>query len=585
MSSSWRFFFAALFLAARAFAQTQPGNTPSNSKPEDRCIVQGRAINSITGEPLKKVIVRLSAAGVRSNAVKSPTYSARSEADGSFSIANVEPGTYYLHGSRTGYLDTVYGARRRSDTGATLTLRAGQQLTNITLALIPQAIIGGKVVDEDGDPVANANVMLIGQSWQRGKLVYAPQNGSRTNDLGEFRISNVRPGKYYVFVEGFGNKQGPDVSAQPGKPDIRPVKTFYPAAARLEDATPVDVKAAQELPSIDIRQLTAATYHIRGKIVGNLPENGTERLDVNASPRDEQDTTFGGGAIVGKDRSFDIAGLAPGPYTLKLFLFGGQVESVGHEDVDVGQADVNDVQLPISPPLSLRGQVFLEGNPATGTSANDVSKVHFWLYSANNTMMFKGAIECKPKEDGTFTADNLDGPRYYVSPDPPSGTYLKSLRFGNQELLGKELDFSQGAGPLTVVFSYNGAQLSGTIQQPESNSTPTDASGTAQPSPAATAVVAVIPDVLNEDGTGMHFEDANSDGSFTAKQLPPGRYHAYAFAEVDREQLQNPDLRKQLESLGAEVELKENEKKQLQLPLISAQDMQQIYAGLGIEVP
>ena len=199
--------------------------------------------------------------------------------------------------------------------------------------------------------------------------------------------------------------------------------------------------------------------------------------------------------------------------------------------------------------------------------------------------MFYGNIECKPKEDGTFNAENLAGPRYYLSPDSPSGTYLKSVRFGNQELLGKELDFSQGAGPLTVVFSFNAAQVSGSIQQPESNSTPADVSGTAQPTPAATAVVAMIPDVLNEDGTGMHFEDPNSDGSFTAKQLPPGRYHAYAFAEVDREQLQNPDLRKQLESLGVEVELKENEKKQLQLPLISAQDMQQIYARLGIEVP
>ncbi len=47
--------------------------------------------------------------------------------------------------------------------------------------------------------------------------------------------------------------------------------------------------------------------------------------------------------------------------------------------------------------------------------------------------------------------------------------------------------------------------------------------------------------------------------------------------------LGEPDLRKELASRGVEVELKENEKKQIQLEVLNAADVQQIYARLGIE--
>ncbi len=49
------------------------------------------------------------------------------------------------------------------------------------------------------------------------------------------------------------------------------------------------------------------------------------------------------------------------------------------------------------------------------------------------------------------------------SPAAPDGAYLKSVRFGQQEMLGKEIDLSQGAsGELEITFRYGAAEVDGT---------------------------------------------------------------------------------------------------------------------------
>ena len=563
---------------------------PSTSKPEDRCVLQGHVSNAVTGEPVKKANIRLTrenTAPVADNTPQMPQgYSAMSEADGSFKIENIEPGNYHLSGERTGYLNTEYGAKSVNQRGSTITLRPAQQLTNISLALTPQGIISGKVLDQDGDPVQGAMVQLIGEMWQRGKLRHMMQNGSNTNDLGEYRIANVRPGKYYLTAQIMRFSPNGESSVEPGKPDIRPVRTFYPEAGTLTAATPLDVKPGQELTGTNIRLLTAATYHIRGKIVGALADAPNERVNVNAAARDEQEPMFmfaGGSGNVTKDHTFDIAGVAPGSYTVTAFAAGGQMKTLGRQNVDVGQGDVNDVQISAIAPGTLHGQFTLEGNPQAGATPANLKNIRVFLAPAENTIMM-GNNMATPKDDGTFTIENVTPGKYYLNANAPSGTYLKSVRFGNQEILGKDLDLSQGTGQIAVVISYGVAEVDGTVQLPQSSSESVDGAAAGQPNATPDAAIALVPDQLNDDGSGVRFGNSGAGGAFTVKNVPPGHYRAYALERMDYNQLQNPDVLKEMQSKGTEVELKENDKKQIQLPLITAGDMQQIYAKLGIEV-
>jgi hypothetical protein len=52
---------------------------------------------------------------------------------------------------------------------------------------------------------------------------------------------------------------------------------------------------------------------------------------------------------------------------------------------------------------------------------------------------------------------------------------------------------------------------------------------------------------------------------------------------MKRDHMDNPDFLKQLASKGVDVEVKENEKKQLTLTLVPAADTQRMLAQLGIE--
>jgi len=68
-----------------------------------------------------------------------------------------------------------------------------------------QAAIVGRVLDENGEPIANANVM----AWRRppvangapvpARLGLIPAaSAAQTNDLGEFRLFGLAPGEVYV---------------------------------------------------------------------------------------------------------------------------------------------------------------------------------------------------------------------------------------------------------------------------------------------------------------------------------------------------------------------------------------------------
>ncbi len=550
---------------------------PSNTPPEQRCVLAGHVSNAQTGEPVRKAAIRLQSrnSGAGGNVGRgAPTfqgYSATSDAAGYFRIESIEPGDYNLSGARNGFIDTQYGSKGPASPGTSITLRPSQQISDIALALTPQAVMSGKVIDEDGDPINGVMIQVLFRQWVRGKQRFLPRNGANTNDLGEFRIANLSAGKYYLSAQAMNH--GGLTNSEPGKADVRPVRTYYPEAVTRESATPIDVKAGQDLAGINIRMHSAQTFHVRGKVVGAMTDGESGRESVSLGSRDDDSPLyFGGQSGVAKDHSFDIAGIAPGSYNLNVVMMSGEVRVTAHQQVDVGAADVNDVLLTVLPAGTISGQLHVEGTAPTGASAANLENLHVNLTPAENGMMFFGSRGHEVNADGTFALRGVSPGVYYVSVNNPDGTYTKSIRYGQQEILGKELDLSGSAsGELTIVFRYGVAEIDGTVQSSSAESA------------ATSGRVVLVPDQLNADGSGLHYASIDSGGSFTAKQIAPGHYHAYAFEQVEGSLLENPDLLKELASRGVDVEVKENDKKQIQVPLISAVDLQQITARLGIE--
>src|SRR5216684_4293953 len=140
-------FVLCLPLAAQSFAQSA---APSGNAAGAR--VEGR-VTSVAGDPLRKANLRLQntqAPGPSNAQPPPPNYTSSSDADGNFLFEDVDPGRYILSAERNGYLAAHYGTGRRSQV---FNVAVGQRVTGLIIKMTPQAVVGGKVTDEDGDPL------------------------------------------------------------------------------------------------------------------------------------------------------------------------------------------------------------------------------------------------------------------------------------------------------------------------------------------------------------------------------------------------------------------------------------------------
>src|SRR5689334_24185838 len=102
----------------------------------ERCSLSGTVVDSITGQGLAKVQVEL----LPVDRLTHHSATATTDAEGRFSMVDVDPGAYRLMGNRARYLD----ARK-----VMLQLEAGQKVEGITHKLVPAAVIAGTVRDAD----------------------------------------------------------------------------------------------------------------------------------------------------------------------------------------------------------------------------------------------------------------------------------------------------------------------------------------------------------------------------------------------------------------------------------------------------
>ena len=115
--------FLSLMLCTVALAQ-QPSET---AKPG---VVEGRASNAKTGEPVRRANITLRPTGgpgmtgnIGPSAPAAP-YAATTDAEGKFRIESVEPGSYRMSAERQGFVRQEYGARQNSMMGTTIKVAA-----------------------------------------------------------------------------------------------------------------------------------------------------------------------------------------------------------------------------------------------------------------------------------------------------------------------------------------------------------------------------------------------------------------------------------------------------------------------------
>jgi hypothetical protein len=151
--------------------------------------LQGKVVEAKSGQPIRKVTVYVMG-GSRQSFER---YSSTTGEDGTFAIENLKPGRYNVTLERAGLVQAATGRGV-----ATFAAQPGQSLSGLVFKMEAAGVVAGKIVDIDGDPMAWVGV----RAEMIGTLPWGSMEGVRayaaTNDLGEYRIGNLRPGKYWI---------------------------------------------------------------------------------------------------------------------------------------------------------------------------------------------------------------------------------------------------------------------------------------------------------------------------------------------------------------------------------------------------
>jgi hypothetical protein len=161
-----------LLLAATAAMAQQPARDQPRTPRLGTGVIRGRVIRADTGEPLRRVQVRVDE---WSTADHSEPAATMTDAEGRYELTQLPAGRYQLKATRGGYVEVGYGQRRPFERGRPLELGEGAVLQNIDFALPPGGVVTGRVVDETGEPVAQASVSLARRQrarndWSHGAV-------------------------------------------------------------------------------------------------------------------------------------------------------------------------------------------------------------------------------------------------------------------------------------------------------------------------------------------------------------------------------------------------------------------------------
>ena len=251
----------ALLLALSAYAQ-------KNSKPpkEESCSVSGIVMKMADSAPLRKARVVL-----RSVDDPKRTVGAVTNAEGRFALKDVESGRYHLNVTRVGFVASEYGQRKPDTLGAVLTLRAGQDLKDLQFRLIPAGVISGRIYDDDGEPLPSVEVSAVRQVYSEGKRTRASAMSATTNDLGEYRLYGLAPGRYFVssVYPRWNRGDGPDDESIDEEKEGY-AKLYYPGTADVAKAGPITIKAGEEDSSIDILMSKVPVHQVRGNVYNQI---------------------------------------------------------------------------------------------------------------------------------------------------------------------------------------------------------------------------------------------------------------------------------------------------------------------------
>lgn len=527
-------------LASGLLAQNHPAQPSSPAEPGFQ--ISGVLQNSITGQPITHARVAIAPTTQRDSYTTISTGE-----DGQFVFRNLAPGKYSMRAQRRGYLTRFFNQHDQLSSA----IAVGPELnsSNLIFRLPPECAISGRISDEAGEAVSNAEVSLYvaGAVAGEGGVHLLQRIGGDAE--GFYHFGHLAPGKYFVVASGnpwyalrpqaqasgFSSITGPGGSAgvypeAQGRSvlDVAYPITFYPGVTEARDAAPIVLRDGSRFVA-DIALQPVPALHMR------IPAEGGGRPSfVQLESR-----VFGATPIVVHSEmhtpasgDLEVVGIPPGHYHAKVMENrDGNLVAAKTGEVDATSDDVSfqhetqlvtveaTVQLDRGTTAPLHGNLQLS-NSQTGDQAQEqVSQ--------------GGQIEFKTR---------IPPGRYQLTFVNTSGEFIKSASADGASLSGRSLDVkNSGSLKLNITIARGEGSISGVVLR--------------EGKPMMGALVVLVPADPAHNGVLFRRDQSDSDGTFTLPLAVPGKYTLVAIENGWELEWLNPAVLKPYLAGGETVEV------------------------------
>ncbi len=420
--------------------QNPPRDSPPPPPRVGTAVLKGQVVDGVTGNPIARARVRL-----MNNPGQKPAVLA--DSTGAFEFTALPQGPLSVMVEKSTYLTGRFPEANRSLRAAAqpFLVRDGQ-VVQIVVPMFRGGAIAGRVVDAHGDPVDFAQVRVL-RAPRGGRPTNAGQ--AQTNDLGEYRVPRLQPGRYVLQVRPsmqsqFNSSQDPSIAESPLP---QPVPTYYPNAQSLAQAQSITVGRGETISGVDLTLAEGVPTLVTGTVLrsdGEVVSGGSISTRFTGP-----EATFGfdggGGTGIRPGGTFRLT-LSPGEYTFEAQVASRQGPGVGPNEqlfgssrVVVGGAAIEEVTIMVGRGATASGKVVFDGTSQLPPSPG---QTRVPLYNP-------GVAGCRPAEltvapDWSFKIEGLNG-SCGAQPASMFGRWtLKAFTIRGRNLMDELMTFENG---------------------------------------------------------------------------------------------------------------------------------------------
>lgn len=564
---------------ALAFALTLALPQAQARRPEvGTGLIVGQVVDGRSGRPVSGAIVGLGGAGAgRPRILTGST--------GRFVFRDLPRGYFTIVVSKPGYAGGAYGRRRPGGPSRVLPLGPDERVGDAVVAVWKHAAIGGRVVDESGEPVVRVQLRAWRRAIVAGNTRLALAGTTLTDDRGNYRLGSLLPGDYVVAASahqvvvpagidttewGASALQGPGLVYRLGGGTVTPPPpgdrfslyppSYYAGAVEAAHASLVSVGSGDERLSVDLQVHPVPAARVSGTLVSPAGPAAyqTVRLvaeDAQSTPVQEDAPTTVSNSI----GAFVFPAVPPGRYVLRSTTSTLSSVNPGGEMVwaamplQVGSTDIDGLTVSLLPALRISGRVEFDGRSPWPSPAQ-VARIPLLVEPADGDGELGPIPLVRANAEGEFTSTGLAGGRYVLRvTDSPAGWMFKSASYGGRDISSSPVELNgYDAGGVVVTFTDRWSAVSGMVLNASQNFD------------ADALVVLFTTDRQLWTGYGLTSRRVRGvrsgrRGEYVFNSVPPGEYYLAAIADDKADGWQDPVFLERLSRGSTRVRVADGE--------------------------